>query len=154
MTLLKQKFTRKRFDVEAVLVTEENIHQVAEWCNGHAFIDSAGKKLIEVPVKRVAYPKQREAHVGMWVVYSETTGGFKVYKDAALRTNFEAILNIPEVPTFEVVQEQLFELNDNQQFWIKDSLDQGVPAAKVVNAFSLSMQPSVQKYIDSINKEN
>jgi hypothetical protein len=96
MTNLEIKtYARKSFDVEAIQVTAENMSQVAKWCGGEIQKTEHNdpkrvRKYIQVSVIRAINPKQTQAFVGDWVLY--TKSGFKVYVDKAFRETFE----IPE----------------------------------------------------------
>lgn len=85
-----EKFERKSFPVDAVRVTEENIQDVAQWCNGeiHHQADNTGTLNPYVKVK-VRYPlnqRQTMAFLGDWIL--ATDRGFKVYTDNALSQSF------------------------------------------------------------------
>lgn len=87
-----RKFARKQFEVEAVLVTEENMEEVASWCGGKVIpakghSDSVGAVHVRVPAHRPLNRKQTQGFVGNWVLKSPT--GFKVYTDPALWKNFD-----------------------------------------------------------------
>lgn len=93
-----ETYQRKTFEVQAVQVTEENFHEVAEWCNGQIItpqepqmalegMESTPKSYILVFVHRPLTPRQGQAHIGDWVLW--TLKGFKVYTDAAFHKNFE-----------------------------------------------------------------
>lgn len=79
------KFTRKPFEVEAVQVTDQNIDEVASWCQGEV-ITLDGVKHIKVRVLRVINERQTQAFVGDWVLYAGT--GYKVYPDKAFKKSF------------------------------------------------------------------
>src|SRR6188472_2903504 len=75
-----KKFARKSFDVEAVQVTNENMKEIAEWCKGtvetpHA-LSVESDPFINVRVRYPLTPRQSQAFVGDWVLYSGK--GFKV----------------------------------------------------------------------------
>lgn len=100
------KFTRKSFDVEAVQVTAENINDVAAWCDGtveapHALsVDS--EPYIKVRVLYPINPRQTQAFVGDWVLYSGK--GYKVYTDSAFKKHF-----VSTNPTAEEISDQAIE---------------------------------------------
>lgn len=81
------KFVRKPFFVDAVLVTAENIRDVAEWCNGEVRIDDNSRAFIKVRVVRPLNERQTMAFVGDWVLYAGT--GYKVYSSKAFVQVFE-----------------------------------------------------------------
>jgi hypothetical protein len=79
------KYVRKPFYVQAAQVTEENITQVARWCEGTILIDE--RPYIKVKVKRPLAERQTRAFVGDWVLSSGN--GYKVYTQASFEKNFE-----------------------------------------------------------------
>lgn len=85
-----EEFTRKSFPVQAVEVTEENLHQVAQWCKGKVKTFH-GETYIHVPVKMPNNPHKPpnpfKAYVGYRVLKSET--GFRVYSPQAFEAAFE-----------------------------------------------------------------
>jgi len=92
MTLQIEQFRRKTFDVDAVQVTPENIHEVAEWCGGDVRTESQkGKnvKFIKVRVYKALDDEQTKAFVGNFVVYMGS--GYKVYKYNAFMRTFEKL---------------------------------------------------------------
>ncbi len=86
------KFQKKPFIVDAVQVTDENISEVAAWCQGEV-IGSDGDALDELYIfVRVHNPmneRQTKAFVGDWVLYAGR--GYKVYRDRAMKNTFEQI---------------------------------------------------------------
>jgi hypothetical protein len=99
MTIETQKFARKPFFVDAVQVTEENMEEVAKWCQGDILTDpkaltapeTSGEEnpYVKVRVHRPLSDKQTKAFVGDWVLYAGT--GFKVYTDKAFEKSFEEV---------------------------------------------------------------
>lgn len=75
---------RKPFEVEAVEVTDDNLEQVAEWCQGK--LDSDSRPFIKVRVARALNERQTKAYPGDWVLYAGT--GFKVYTAKAFHKTF------------------------------------------------------------------
>lgn len=89
-------YNRKVFSVEAVQVTFENQHEVADWCDGTIEYlgddtpeskDDAANYYIKVDVLRPLHKKQTQAFIGDWVLKSGN--GFKVYVDKAFTACFE-----------------------------------------------------------------
>jgi hypothetical protein len=85
---------RKPFYVNAVLVTEENIENVATWCNGTIVLIERNRsknliKCVQIEDRRAQADWQRQARVGDWVVSAGK--GFKVYTNKALRASFDVI---------------------------------------------------------------
>lgn len=94
-----KKFMRRTFDVDAVLVTEENFEAVAEWCGGKIVTitptaqshlpgleDLQEQRHISVEVSRPLNRRQTEAYVGDWILYANK--GFKVYTNRPFQKNF------------------------------------------------------------------
>lgn len=90
MALKIHKFARKPFYVDAVRVSEPNIEEVANWCEGEIKTDDQGKKYIHIKgVYRPLNDKQTQAYVGDWVLLAAT--GFKVYIPKAFDKSFEKV---------------------------------------------------------------
>ena len=91
MSVETKKFARKAFYVDAVQVTEENIEEVAKWCQGDIRkgygLSSTLGRYIKVRVHRPLNERQTRAFVGDWVLYAGT--GYKVYSPRAFEKNFE-----------------------------------------------------------------
>lgn len=83
------KYVRKPFTVDALQVTEENISEVAEWCQGTLEEASNKDKYIRVRVHRPLHDRQTKAFVGDWVLY--TASGYKVYTPKAFEATFELL---------------------------------------------------------------
>ena len=87
-----EQFRRKTFDVDAVQVTPDNIHDVAAWCGGDVRTEQQkGKsvKFIKVRVYKALDDEQTKAFVGNFVVYMGS--GYKVYKYNAFMRTFEKL---------------------------------------------------------------
>ena len=85
------QYVRKPFFVDAVQVTEENMAEVAKWCNGtlEAGDDARPDPYIHVDVKRPLAERQTRAFVGDWILSSGN--GFKVYTNVSFEKNFEDV---------------------------------------------------------------
>lgn len=84
------KYARKPFVVEGVRVTDENMEDVAAWCNGDIRTnteDGSNKRYIKVRVHRPLTDRQSMAFAGDWVLYAGT--GYKVYTNKAFHKSFE-----------------------------------------------------------------
>lgn len=83
-------YQRKPLTVEAVQVTEENLYEVAKWCEGDVRTHGAtNKKFIQVDVLHPLNPKQTKAMIGEWVLKSDQ--GYKIYSDAAFKKGWELV---------------------------------------------------------------
>lgn len=85
------KFARRPFYVDAVRVTQANMEEVAEWCNGK--IQTQGEDeapYISIKVYRPLNDRQTQAFVGDWVLLYGSTG-FKVYTPKAFDKSFEKV---------------------------------------------------------------
>ena len=87
-------YVRKPFEVEAVEVTEENIEEVKDWCQG--YLDTDKRLFIKVKVARALNERQTKAYSGDWVLYAGT--GFKVYTAKAFHRTFERPHNVNATP--------------------------------------------------------
>lgn len=94
-----ETYTRKPIHVEAVQVTEENLYEVAAWCDGEVIINQTsrtGERYIKVKVNNPLNVRQTKAFVGDWVLKSKH--GFKCYTPKAFEKAFEK----PEEATVNV----------------------------------------------------
>lgn len=87
-----ERYVRKPFEIDAVQVTRENIHDVAKWCDGDLHLvrpvdDDTAADFIKVNVNRPLNERQTKAFVGDWVLRMGTS--FKVYTDHAFTKSFE-----------------------------------------------------------------
>jgi hypothetical protein len=86
-----EKYVRKPFYIDAVQVTEENIAEVATWCDGELLTSSGGEgakdAYVKVRVHRPLNERQTKAFVGDWVLFAGT--GYKVYTKKAFEASFE-----------------------------------------------------------------
>lgn len=83
------RFMRQPFIVTGYQVTEDNMDQIATWCEGHVIRDTE-RPFVRVPVNRPTNQKQTQAFVGTWVLLSSTGGAdsFKVYTTEWLGKSF------------------------------------------------------------------
>lgn len=79
-------YVSRPLEVEAVQVDEDNLYDVAKWCQGLVWTDKEGTKFVKVRVINPGPNMLSEAEVGCWVLKSEK--GFKVYNESAFETNF------------------------------------------------------------------
>lgn len=99
------KYVRKPFEVDAVEVTEDNMQEVAEWCQGTVHDIPNGRPFIKVRVARALNERQTKAFVGDWVLYAGI--GFKVYTKKAFNRSFEpdtreSVVDAGELETIEL----------------------------------------------------
>lgn len=91
-TFQTEEFVRKPFKVQGARVTDRNMADVAKWCGGTikplGEHDGRHGPYIEVRVQRPLFPRQTQAFVGDWVLYTPS-GGYKVYTDKAFWASFE-----------------------------------------------------------------
>lgn len=92
------KFARKPFYVDAVRVSEANIEEVAEWCDGKIQTNDEGK-FISVKVHRPLTERQTQAFIGDWVLFAGT--GFKVYVPKAFDKSFEKVKTLTKAQADE-----------------------------------------------------
>lgn len=86
--LVIAKYVRKPFEVEAVLVTEENMTKAAAWCEGDIRETTEGVKYIKVQVYRPANVRQTRAFAGDWILQSGKDY-FKVFMQKPFESSFE-----------------------------------------------------------------
>jgi hypothetical protein len=105
-----EQYVRKPFYVEAVVVTAENMAEVAKWCGGEVLTEKQGRrtvKYIKVPVARPMSEKQTKAFLKDRVLKADT--GFKVYTEDAFNKCFDLTEKKPEFkgqePLFAIVDE-------------------------------------------------
>jgi len=91
MMIKPEKFARKPFVVDAIQVTNENIHEVAKWCLGDVresrLNGNETAQYIKVRILRPLNERQTKAFVGDWILHGGT--GFKVYTTKAFESTFE-----------------------------------------------------------------
>lgn len=82
---------RKSFDVTYVVVTEENIEEVAAWCNGE--VGGEGKeRFVKVTDKNAISTRQAKAFVDDYVLkMSETGSSFKAFTEKAFKKSYDTI---------------------------------------------------------------
>lgn len=83
------RYVRKPFEVDAVQVTVNNIHEVAKWVKGEVKSDKDGKQYVKVNVTRAMNDRQKQAYVNDWVLLANN--GFKVYTPKAFNGSFEQV---------------------------------------------------------------
>ena len=93
------KAERKKFAVDYVQVTEDNLEAVAEWCNGDVRTDEDGAKYVHVRVHRPLNERQTKAYVTDRVLYAGT--GYKVYTNKAFLGSFDLITEPETQNVFE-----------------------------------------------------
>lgn len=114
------KFARRPFYVDAVQVTEDNLNDVATWCQGDVRTTdmpegAAVENYVKVRVHRPLTERQTKAFIGDWVLYAGT--GFKVYTTKAFEKSFEEVdeefdhTNYRDAETGEFVTEEYAEAN-------------------------------------------
>ena len=89
-----EQYQRKSFEVDAIQVTEENLEEVAKWCQGDVRTEKSRrgdeeKRYVKVRVHVPLNPRQTKAFVGDWVLYAGA--GYKVYTDNAFQNSFEKV---------------------------------------------------------------
>lgn len=96
---------RKSFSVKAVLLTDDNLDLVAEWCGGEVNTVQGTTIVQFIDCRRAPRPKRTSARVGEWItaemvddetVWAKTTS-FKVYKPERFLATYE-----PQVVKAEV----------------------------------------------------
>lgn len=86
MSVVPELYLRKPFEVEAVQVTEENITDVADWCDGEIRHTADRQPFVKVQVHRPLTTRQTRAFVGDWVLFAGRS--YKVYTAKAFEGAF------------------------------------------------------------------
>jgi len=127
-----QQFIRKPYVIDAIQVTEQNIHQVATWCQGDVRTGrtAAGEgKYVKVRVHRALNERQTKAFIGDWVLYAGT--GFKVYTPNAFAKSFDEVACIQDPEPEPLSPEALKELTEaceaTRVFFSEDTCKHGEP---------------------------
>lgn len=83
------RFMRQPFFIMGFEVTEDNMDEIAKWCEGHV-IRETDRPFVRVPVNRPLTEKQTRAYVGTFVTVSKQRGekSFKVYQRESLDRDF------------------------------------------------------------------
>lgn len=84
---------RKSFDVKYVVVTTENIEEVAAWCGGEIGGEGAGR-FVKVTDKNAISSRQTKAFVDDYVLkMSETGTSFKAFTEKSFKKSYEPYPN-------------------------------------------------------------
>jgi hypothetical protein len=90
MAIQTQKYIRKPLYVDAVRITSDNFDEIVSWCQGEMQQDeNTGKKFIKVRVQYPMNPRQTQAFVGDWLLYTDR--GYKVYTTKAFAAAFDKV---------------------------------------------------------------
>lgn len=93
MTLTIHKGRRKTFDIEYIDVTEENMRDVADWCDGVVGKeDEDGPSYIRVPDENAMNTRQKKAYVGDVVVRHLELNTFKCFSKKAFDKSYESVV--------------------------------------------------------------
>jgi len=92
MSVITTRYVKKPLHVDAVQITEKNFEEVAAWCQGKIQTDESdrstnGKRYIKVRVHNPFNPRQTQAFVGDWLLYTEM--GYKIYTPKAFLASFD-----------------------------------------------------------------
>lgn len=92
-------YARKPFTVEAVKVTENNLDEVAAWCNGQAVKDA--KPHVKLKDVHTREEKNTRAFPGSWILKSAQ--GYRIYGEKAFHACFTKADVEPKKPHLSVV---------------------------------------------------
>jgi hypothetical protein len=88
MTIVVKEYARKPSFVQAIQVTEFNMHDVAEWCDGVIKNDTpGGKNYIKVKVFNPNKVRQTQAFADDWVI-RVSSKNYKVFTHSAFNNSF------------------------------------------------------------------
>lgn len=159
------KFARKPFYVDAVRVSEENIQEVAKWCNGEVQSSAEEGLYIKVRVHRPLTERQTMAFIGDWVLFAGS--GFKVYTPKAFDKSFEKVKTLTKAqadeagikvpheksqrpkkkhPTPRPPQNPV--LSKEQADELRNSTAPVVPAAPQTSPFEVKKQDDIDAFLD------
>lgn len=88
--MITKKFVRSPLEIDAVQVTEENMEEVAKWCDGVIKTASDGKTYIKVKTARPLHEAHTRAYPNHWVCVSKM--GYKVYTNRSFERNFNEVV--------------------------------------------------------------
>ena len=88
-------YIRKPLVVEAVQLTEKNLYEVAQWCEGDVKVVD-GERVIEVKVLHPNNKMQAIARPGSWILRSNQ--GFKIFNDKAFTRGFDKATTMNDLP--------------------------------------------------------
>lgn len=85
---------RRSFDVTYVVVTEDNIEEVAAWCNGEIGTEGT-ERYVKINDKNAISTRQAKAFPGGYILkMSETGTSFKAFTEKAFHKSFEPIAEV------------------------------------------------------------
>jgi hypothetical protein len=98
MSVSTKQYIRKPLYVDAVRVSSANFDEIANWCQGQVQEDDGakgtGKKFIRIRVHNPINPRQTQAFIGDWILYTEK--GYKIYSNQAFRASFDEVPDDPK----------------------------------------------------------
>jgi hypothetical protein len=99
--IVTTKFQRKTFSIQAIQVTNENMPELARWCNGEMLLKEPAPgtfvKAIAVPTTRSAGKQVKVyAYVGDWVSRLTEANHFRVYREKTFLEAFEEIRSVEQ----------------------------------------------------------
>ena len=92
MPLVTESFAHTPLFVDAVQVTDENMAELAVWCDGTQATNELGLFYVKVNVIRPLRTRQTMAFAGDWVLRTNT--GFKVYTNNAFKKSFVPVKSL------------------------------------------------------------
>lgn len=94
---------RKSFDVQFVVVTAENMEEVAEWCSGEVG-GEGDERFIKIIDKNAISTRQAKAFVNDYVLKMSATGtSFKAFTEKAFKKSFEEMNTKTDEKSFDQV---------------------------------------------------
>lgn len=98
--LMSNYYVRKPLVVEAYRLTEENLYDVAKWCDGEVHTNAVDGRYVLVDVLHPTTQAQKIAKPGSWILRSSQ--GFKIFTDRAFTRGFEPTGDLVDQLTDEV----------------------------------------------------
>lgn len=104
-----RKVARKPLFGESIQVTDENMHELAEWAKGSVVVESrrgkpTGRQFIKVDVERPMNERQTKAFVTDWIV--KVGNSLKVYPDSSYHNSFDEVEEKKPMAPSSVAEEQ------------------------------------------------
>lgn len=85
-----EKWNRNSFGIEAARITDENLDEIANWCEGRVVQEAGGRKrYILLSVDEGSRVREAKAYVGEWVVITDDDRIALYTNDEKFRKDFK-----------------------------------------------------------------
>lgn len=139
------RLMRIPFFATGVKVTEDNMSEIAIWCEGTVIRETA-VPFVRVPVNRSTHKRQTEGHIGTWVIRTilRNEPSFKVYDEEWLLKQFmrmdDECLDGLDVVEVEVADEELSKVETQDHCCCKHKLPDAHPVPVQNNVTPATMR--------------